>query len=188
MVYFQKVENNSMIKILSQLAIEIFKDHYVSILGEEQVEYMVKIFHTPSAIKKQISHGCNFYLVYESTNVCGFFAIEKHGSRMFLSKLYLAKSYRHKGIGKEMIEKIFNLLGSEESLYLHVNKHNDSSIGFYEKVGFKKVGEIVTDIGDNYVMDDYIYEIKVIKKSQPTIFEKVSNFKEKIMSPIKNKK
>ena len=181
MIYFQKVENNSMIKILSQLAIDIFKDYYVPILGTEQVEYMVKMFHTPSAIKKQINNGCYFYLVYEGTNPCGFFGIEKHGFRLFLSKLYLVKSHRHKGIGRQMIEKILDLAESEERVYLYVNKHNDDSINFYDKIGFNRIGEIVTNIGSNYIMDDYIYEMEITKTYSPTLIEKVSNFTEKII-------
>ena len=41
---------------------------------------------------------------------------------------------------------------------LTVNKYNLPAICIYEKVGFNRVDSIETDIGNGYVMDDYVYE------------------------------
>ena len=43
-------------------------------------------------------------------------------------------------------------------LSLTVNKNNKETIKAYEKMGFKQVRDIVIDIGNNFVMDDYIME------------------------------
>ena len=40
---------------------------------------------------------------------------------------------------------------------LDVNRDN-AATGFYERIGFTKVGEAVTEIGEGYVMDDFVYE------------------------------
>ncbi|MDD3441568.1 MAG: GNAT family N-acetyltransferase, partial [Kiritimatiellae bacterium] len=45
-------------------------------------------------------------------------------------------------------------LGCRE-LWLTVNKHNTGSIAFYERMGFRKTGALVTDIGHGFVMDDW---------------------------------
>ena len=47
------------------------------------------------------------------------------------------------------------------SISLTVNKYNEASIKAYEKMGFKKVKDIVIDIGNGFVMDDYLMEKKV---------------------------
>jgi RimJ/RimL family protein N-acetyltransferase len=39
-----------------------------------------------------------------------------------------------------------------------VNKNNVNSIKVYEKLGFKKTGPVIQDIGNGFVMDDYKME------------------------------
>lgn len=164
MIYFQKVTNNNTIKGLSQSAIEIFKEHYYPLIGEEQVEYMVGIFHTPSAIKEQMRNGAVFYLVYSNTTIIGFFSLEKHGNKSFLSKFYLNKNYRGNGTGKRMMDKVLELSKESNLLYLRVNKKNDDSLYFYIHLGFEEIGQIKEDIGHGYFMDDYILAHKIDKK------------------------
>jgi len=36
-----------------------------------------------------------------------------------------------------------------------------ASLGFYERLGFAKIKEEKTDIGNGFVMDDYIMELKI---------------------------
>lgn len=43
---------------------------------------------------------------------------------------------------------------------LTVNKYNNHSIAFYQKLGFKIINEVVFDIGNDYQMDDYEMELK----------------------------
>ena len=44
---------------------------------------------------------------------------------------------------------------------LTVNKYNFVAVCAYEKLGFTRIGEAETDIGDGYIMDDYLYEFEV---------------------------
>ena len=47
---------------------------------------------------------------------------------------------------------------------LTVNKYNQYTIDAYNKWGFKTVDSVVTDIGNGFVMDDYIMEYEIGKK------------------------
>ena len=78
---------------------------------------------------------------------------------MFLSKLYISRDYRHRGIGTVAFEKIKELSGGK-NIRLTVNKQNSNSIAAYEKWGFKTIDSVVTDIGSGFVMDDYIMEYR----------------------------
>ena len=45
-----------------------------------------------------------------------------------------------------------------KAVHLTVNKHNAKAIRFYEKNGFKNMESKTFDIGNGYIMDDYIYQ------------------------------
>ena len=47
------------------------------------------------------------------------------------------------------------------ALFLNVNKHNQSAIGFYEKHGFFLVKKEVIDIGNGFIMDDFVFELEL---------------------------
>jgi RimJ/RimL family protein N-acetyltransferase len=83
---------------------------------------------------------------------------------MFLSKLYVLNSARGNGIGRmalAFMEKQTRELNLKK-IKLTVNKLNTNSIKAYEKIGFINIEAIVQDIGNGYVMDDYVLE-KIIK-------------------------
>ncbi|NJM22682.1 MAG: GNAT family N-acetyltransferase [Nostocaceae cyanobacterium CSU_2_110] len=88
----------------------------------------------------------------------GYFSVQDRGDRLFLSKLYVLKSFRGKGIGKQAIKFIKNTF-SNPIIHLTVNKNNSDSIAFYKNVGFDIVDDVVTDIGNGFVMDDYVMEM-----------------------------
>jgi ribosomal protein S18 acetylase RimI-like enzyme len=48
-----------------------------------------------------------------------------------------------------------------QSLWLQVNKQNHGAIGFYRSAGFEVVREAVFEIGDGFVMDDYVMAKRV---------------------------
>ena len=62
-------------------------------------------------------------------------------------------------VQKNNLEKVFEegRAFGKKQVYLTVNKHNDHAIAVYKKTGFKVIDEVVTDIGNGYVMDDYIF-------------------------------
>ena len=49
-----------------------------------------------------------------------------------------------------------------DKIWLTCNRNNTNTLNVYKHWGFKKVREEVADIGNGFVMDDYIleYEIK----------------------------
>jgi GNAT superfamily N-acetyltransferase len=63
------------------------------------------------------------------------------------------------GTGKLLMDYILNKAKQnfQDALLLNVNKYNTSRF-FYEKLGFALVGEEIIDIGNGYVMDDFIME------------------------------
>jgi ribosomal protein S18 acetylase RimI-like enzyme len=66
------------------------------------------------------------------------------------------------GLGRQFFELVKEkaIENNQKAIFLNVNKQNHA-IHFYTKLGFTKVKDEVIDIGEGYVMDDYVMEINV---------------------------
>ncbi|DAB00829.1 TPA: GNAT family N-acetyltransferase [Candidatus Gastranaerophilales bacterium HUM_10] len=147
------------IKELAQLAGEIWHEYWPCILTEAQINYMVEKFQSEKAIIEQILHqNYSYYFIVENGVKCGYFGISRCKDYLFLSKLYLKKEFRHRGIGRVAFDKIKELAKNfgYSSIRLTVNKNNKKTINAYLKYRFAIIDKAVTDIGNGFVMDDYI--------------------------------
>ena len=149
-----------LIDAVALLAAEIWTEHYTPIIGPRQVEYMLDKFQSSSAISKQISENFLYYKIEINDQHVGYFGLEPKNDQLFLSKLYVRSSHRGKGFGSKALEFIENLAIQQglKKIVLTVNKHNSVTIEKYLKMGFRNIGPIVTDIGNGYVMGDFILE------------------------------
>ncbi len=153
-----KVQTPEAILTVSTLASVIWNEHYVPIIGQEQVNYMISTFQSPVGIEKQISdENYAYYILYYHSEPSGYLAIKHSGEAIFLSKFYVIKEKRGYGLGKEGLR--FIIARAKEfgvnKIMLTVNKNNINSIKAYEKLGFKNDGPVITEIGSGFVMDDF---------------------------------
>ena len=79
---------------------------------------------------------------------------------MFLSKIYLQQKYRGNGYAAQAIQYLEKICCLEQlhTIWLTVNKGNADSIAAYKHMGFAIARTQVADIGQGFVMDDYIME------------------------------
>jgi ribosomal protein S18 acetylase RimI-like enzyme len=157
------VDDKNAIKELSILATMIVKEHYDPIVGEIQNNYMIDKFQSASSIEKQLKNGYNYYFVSNiSQEKIGFIGYYIRENDLYLSKFYLRKDQRGKGISKEMLNFLINKAkeSNKNFIVLNVNKQNNA-IFAYEKLGFVKIGAEKNDIGNNYYMDDFIYKYSI---------------------------
>jgi ribosomal protein S18 acetylase RimI-like enzyme len=160
------VINQEDIKLTADLAAIIWSEHYTDLIGQEQVDYMIKNFQSETVISEQIGAGCEYFLVKYDNKYVGYFAIEPQFilNQMFLSKLYVKQDFRGHGIARQCVQfivdrtKALNL----SKIYLTVNKYNQIAIESYLKLGFVKVKSFTKDIGDGFIMDDYGMEKMVV--------------------------
>jgi len=155
-VSLERVETREQIAEVAGLARDIWTAHYTPIIGAAQVQYMLERFQSEAAIARQIAEeGGEYYLAPGA----GYFALapDRAAGRVLLSKIYVREDRRGTGLGRAMVaqaEARCAELGCRE-LWLTVNRHNAGSIAFYERMGFRKTGALVTDIGNGFVMDDW---------------------------------
>lgn len=153
------------IKALTRLATKIWREHYTPLIGREQTEYMLERFQSEEAIAESIQSGVEYYMAFCDDVLCGY-AAAKHideGNTVFLSKFYVENLYRGKGLSKKLLTYVFQLAHKYQStsIWLTCNKHNSRSLDIYKKLGFDIIDQMETDIGEGYIMDDYMLEMKL---------------------------
>jgi RimJ/RimL family protein N-acetyltransferase len=162
---FKKATTEKQIAQIEAIAKEIWHEHYVPIIGLEQVTYMLNKFNSKAAISENIAiDGDIYFLIINDDEVIGYIGIKINTDELFLNKLYVHSKQRGQGIGKKAM-KFLKQLALENNLQkvtLRVNIYNSNSIAAYEKFGFKTIAEDVADIGGGYVMDDYIMELELV--------------------------
>lgn len=157
MITFIHVSSEFQIARVADLANIIWNEHYPNIIGQNQVDYMVDKFQSTKAINQQIEEGYRYHLINYKDESVGYLSIKKNNDDLFLSKIYILKELRGKGIGKAAFSYIENQAKEQncKSISLTVNKNNIGTVKAYEKIGFKNIGSIVIDIDNGFVMDDY---------------------------------
>lgn len=156
--------------VIAGLASQIWREHYGDLLQEKQIDYMLEKFQSEPAIKEQIERGGYlYYILYangggEERTAVGYMGVKFEDNKLFLSKFYILKSYRGKGLGRLGFDFLFEKgrVAGAQSVWLTVNKGNRDSIAVYEHLGFITVREQVADIGEGFVMDDYIMEKRLV--------------------------
>lgn len=149
---------------LCALAREIWLQHYPGIITVKQIEYMLAQRYTPDAIRAQVRDRTATWDVLESAEtLCGFASCESGSDArsMKLDKLYVHQVFRGRGFGSALVDHVANTARREgrDTLYLQVNKYNHGSVEAYKRMGFVVTKSLVVDIGQGFVMDDYVMSL-----------------------------
>lgn len=163
MIHFIKIQSKQQIADVTNLAREIWQEHYLPIVGQKQIDYMLEKFQCEQAISKQLTDGYEYYSVTYDDRSTGYMAVVSNvsdASSLMISKIYVRKSDRGYGFGKQMLEFVEELCRQRriKKIWLTVNKNNRHSIEWYSRMGFINNGQIVQDIGGGFVMDDFKME------------------------------
>ena len=155
-------ETEEQVQTLAKLASEIWHEYFVSIISKEQIDYMVEKFQSYQALKKAIDEEhYTYFLGYDEGKLVGFCGVKPDGNRLFLSKLYLHKKSRGKGLSSILLRKAIEFAEKmdKKAIYLTCNKYNQNSLDIYKAKGFAEVDSVKTDIGNGFIIDDYILQL-----------------------------
>ncbi|MCF7807346.1 MAG: GNAT family N-acetyltransferase [Candidatus Marinimicrobia bacterium] len=147
---------------LAGLASEIWWQHFPPIIGKAQVEYMVKKFQSETAILEQLEQGYDYFLAEIDGLAVGYTGLlpDAEAKKLMISKLYVKENARDNGVGQTLLDFIEKKCNTEglDTLWLTVNRGNTGPINWYLKRGFRITKEVDMDIGEGFIMDDYIME------------------------------
>lgn len=165
-VHLHRAETQRDYLKIAELAHQIWRQCYATILSMSQIEYMLEKFQSARQIAIDCMSGGYTYFILERMGLpIGYMGVKPNepAGALFLSKFYILEDFRGAGYAKDALSQIEKraLKLRQKSIWLTVNKHNPS-YEIYLKLGFKKVREQIVDIGSGFVMDDYVMEKEIL--------------------------
>ena len=149
------------IPVIKEIAEKAWRPTYDHILTEQQTLYMLDLMYNSLTLENQMNGNIAFFMVDLGQETVGYFAVEIFNKQFVkLHKLYLDPTKKQQGLGKKIIQYIqdWALTNQRNRIILNVNKNN-SAVLFYQKMGFTIIEEMILDIGEGYVMDDYVMQL-----------------------------
>lgn len=155
------------IPLIRNLARRSWENAYAEILSGEQMEYMLSEMYSEAELAKHFQDTNYYYYLIKDENTDsyeGFIGYEHHydENTTKLHRIYLVPESKGKGFGKEALLFLNQKTAEngDQRIILNVNKHNEAR-RFYESQGYIVYGEGVFDIGNGFVMDDYMMEFLI---------------------------
>ncbi len=155
------------IESIKRIAFTTWPVAYAEILSQGQMDYMLEMMYSTAALTMQMAHKHNcFVLVIDeavSTQALGFASYElayRQTDKTKLHKLYVLPDAQRRGAGGALVRAVAGMAkrAAQTALTLNVNKFNNAK-GFYVRLGFAVVGEEDIDIGEGFLMQDFILEM-----------------------------
>ena len=153
--------------VVTELAHVIWPPTFKDILSPEQLTYMLNWMYSEGTLREQLDNGHEFFVMEISGRPVGFMGIEAHyPQKQYLKvhKLYVLPETQGSGAGRKFIDKAVELAKEKgiSVLTLNVNRFN-KAVDFYFRMGFKVEKEEDIDIGNEYLMEDYVMSLPVTR-------------------------
>jgi diamine N-acetyltransferase len=147
--------------VIQQIAHTTWPATYGHILSNDQLAYMLDLIYSIRGIEQAFARGEHFVLLYDQQRAVGFasFGCIESPAVYKLFKLYILPSAQGTGAGKLLLDHVATTCQQAGAilLQLNVNRHNKAK-DFYEKHGFAVAYEEDIDIGNGYLINDYVME------------------------------
>lgn len=147
--------------VVRHLAHVIWRAHYPGIITAEQIDYMLARGYAIEALAEFVGvpeRGLELVLVGgEPSGFAAWYRIADSAEAK-LDKLYVLQSRQRTGLGGRLIARVAEKARATGAmtLILNVNKNNVHAIRAYERHGFAIRESVVVDIGNGFVMDDFV--------------------------------
>jgi len=115
---------------------------------------------------REITLPFSRFLVAESRGkAVGYLIAWVVGRSCDISRIAVLSSFRRKGVGKELLKKLLDILKEEgvEEVFLEVRKSNIPAIELYRRFGFKDVGVRRGYYGEE---DALLFSLKLLKEGK----------------------
>ena len=144
---------------MESFALEVLPEVYERYIPQTWTAYLIQAGHTTRALEAQAETGYRHYLVEVDGELAGYFALHERGDGLMeLTHLYFHLHFRGQGLGGQ----VMTFVGREAEkrsvpgVERWVLRENLAAVGFYRKHGYVVVREVMTPIGPDAELEDYI--------------------------------
>jgi GNAT superfamily N-acetyltransferase len=162
-----KIVSKEYVPEIVQMAERIWWHHFPGILSDGQIRYMLAKMYSPEVIEAEIQgEKVDYRFILCREDKVGFcsFGPTEHPGEMKIHKLYVRPHFQGHGYGSgalHCIEEECRKFGYR-TMILAVNKHNSGAIHAYKRRGFVIQDSVTVDIGEGFIMDDYILRKELV--------------------------
>ncbi len=153
------------IPVIREMVEVVWPHTFEQMLSKEQIDYMMDMMYSEEAIKQQFDEGHRYILARRDGQWMGYMAYQHdyEPGKTKLHKIYVMPAAQGTGLGKTYVEMLCGIVrkNDNDTIRLNVNRDNSKAVGFYHKLGFKVVFRGDFEIGQGYLMTDYIMEMDV---------------------------
>ncbi len=142
---------------IHDIAERVWSQHYIpNIISQQQMDFMMEWMYNMDSLAKQREEGATFFLIKNDGNTAGYIAITNTNGELFLNKFYIDNEYQRMNIGSEILRLALAEFPRATIIRLQVNRKNFKAINFYFKNGFSIERAEDFDIGNGYLMEDFV--------------------------------
>lgn len=151
------------LRVLASIGHTVWNEAYEGIVPKAQIDYMLDRFQSYEAMRDQVANGYTYLRMMVGPRTVGYAGYVPDSRGLFLSKIYILKEFRGNGYSSEVFAHLADVARAQGlgCIHLTVNRDNSAAIEAYRHAGFGIVASVDNPIGDGFVMNDYVMELKV---------------------------
>ena len=158
---FKQVTKTRYVQLVSELAQEIFVQHYTKLTPKVAAALADK-YQSDILTDDEIHSGViNYFLIYLGTEPVGYFALDLGpAGAMCLSRLFLKEKARGQGIGRSIVAYAQKLAEGDgrSRLYMRVWARDLKAEGFAKKCRFRKAETAPVEVLPGTTLDITTWE------------------------------
>lgn len=122
------------------------EDIQLNAQGRDGVFVPKRIAYLQQELTKDDGTGLTTFVAKVDGKVVGYVDpyTDEQGKR-FISAIYVAPEAQGNSIGSRLLQKVLDMYGRDQDIFLEVVSYNQNAIDFYERFGFEKTDAVVPE-------------------------------------------
>ncbi|MCC6235066.1 MAG: GNAT family N-acetyltransferase [Verrucomicrobiales bacterium] len=151
---------------IADLAQVTWRSAFRDVISTAQIDYMLRLRYSNEALAASLASGIPAYLLLlVDGDPCAFAAHRPapQTNELQLQQLYVHPEWQRRGLGSRLIDFVTDLARKRgcTHLILTVNRLNRDAQEVYQRRGFTIRESVVMDIGNGFVMNDFVMAKKL---------------------------